>query len=189
MSEFSDGELRALAVLVRHAAKNCGGGEDTIGAIMYTGAFHQLPDPDEAVVALARKIDAHLPYRRSVSIVAKRNGQVLVVSSRKWGGFSLPGGKIDPGETPDQAAVREFREETGCEIVDLKPLGEIEHNPVAQDPDRNKWLCRCYVADIGDQEPRQNEDGTIPRWATPDEIRESSLYRSLTVRILEWAGL
>ena len=67
MTEFTDDEMRAIAVLVRYAAQRCGGGEDTIGAILYTGAFRQLRPGDGRVVALATKIDEHLPEESSKS--------------------------------------------------------------------------------------------------------------------------
>lgn len=51
-------ELKALATLARRAAESCR--EDMIGAIMHTGAFRHLDDPDWAVVRLARKIDRWL---------------------------------------------------------------------------------------------------------------------------------
>jgi hypothetical protein len=56
---FTAKEMEALKIVVDWAAGNCGGGEDTIGAIMYTGAFRKLKDEDGAVVALARKIDCY----------------------------------------------------------------------------------------------------------------------------------
>jgi 8-oxo-dGTP pyrophosphatase MutT (NUDIX family) len=124
-------------------------------------------------------------YRLSTALVVVRNNKILVVNSRRWGGFSLPGGKLDPGETFEQAARRELLEETGCEAGELRPLGALEHPPVADDPNRNNWLCMCYVAEIGDQEPRQNEEGTIPEWKTPHEVRTESLYHYLTGWILD----
>jgi hypothetical protein len=62
-SVFTTQERRALALLVQYAAKRCGAGEDTLGAIIYTGAFRELPDGDNGVVRLARKLDAFLPVR------------------------------------------------------------------------------------------------------------------------------
>ena len=56
---FSAKEMAALKILVDHAAKSCGGGEDTSGAILYTGAFHKLENGDQAVVDLARKINCY----------------------------------------------------------------------------------------------------------------------------------
>lgn len=42
------------------------------------------------------------------------------------GKLNLPGGKIDPGETPEQAAAREVQEETGFSVYDApKVLGKI----------------------------------------------------------------
>lgn len=64
---------------------------------------------------------------RQVMVVAgliERNGQVLICQRRKKGRHSLkwefPGGKVEPGETPRQALVRELREELGLEAT----LGE-----------------------------------------------------------------
>jgi ADP-ribose pyrophosphatase YjhB (NUDIX family) len=130
-----------------------------------------------------------MKYRLSVAIVVQREDKILVVSSRKWGGFSLPGGKLDPGETFDQAAKREFLEETGCEITSLASLGAIEHQPVDSDPNRDHWLCMCYTAEIGNQKPKQSEEGTVPRWASHQEVAEGILYRKLTAQIIARAGI
>ena len=44
-------------------------------------------------------------------VFAFRNGQLLLVKNRKRG-WEAPGGKIEDGETPEEAALREFKEET-----------------------------------------------------------------------------
>jgi 8-oxo-dGTP pyrophosphatase MutT (NUDIX family) len=60
--------------------------------------------------------------KRVAGIILKdRKGRVLAIHARKhpkhrWG---LPKGRIDKGETPKKAAIREFREETG---ICLKPF-------------------------------------------------------------------
>lgn len=41
--------------------------------------------------------------------------------------WEFPGGKIEPGESPVQCAVRECREELGVEIEILRPLGTAQH--------------------------------------------------------------
>ncbi len=41
------------------------------------------------------------------------------------GYIDIPGGKIELDETPQQAAVREFKEETGIDISELEKLGKI----------------------------------------------------------------
>ncbi|HEV2000150.1 MAG TPA: NUDIX domain-containing protein, partial [Xanthobacteraceae bacterium] len=61
----------------------------------------------------------------AASAAVFRGGRVLIARRvnppQLW---SLPGGKVEPGETPKQAATREVREETGVEIEIVAAAGE-----------------------------------------------------------------
>jgi 8-oxo-dGTP pyrophosphatase MutT (NUDIX family) len=62
-----------------------------------------------------------------VSAVALvRDGAVLTVRKKGTERFMLVGGKPEPGETAYECAVRETREETSLDVVDLELLGEFE---------------------------------------------------------------
>lgn len=62
-----------------------------------------------------------------VSAVAfVRGGRVLAVRKRDTERFMLVGGKPEPGESAEEAAVRETREEVGLEVDDLRLLGVFE---------------------------------------------------------------
>ena len=58
--------------------------------------------------------------RLVVGVAVVRAGRVLAARRSRpadlAGGWEFPGGKVDPGETPDAAAVREIAEELGCAI-------------------------------------------------------------------------
>lgn len=58
-----------------------------------------------------------------VSIIAAVGKKVVVLHqkqpTKKWY-YSLPGGLIDPGESPKQAAIRELQEETGLKATNMK---------------------------------------------------------------------
>jgi 8-oxo-dGTP pyrophosphatase MutT (NUDIX family) len=52
---------------------------------------------------------------------------LLVEASQKRGLWVLPKGHIEPGETPEDAAVREVEEEAGVRAAIVAPAGEIEY--------------------------------------------------------------
>ena len=67
--------------------------------------------------------------KERATVICKRDGRILYVRKPK-SRWALPGGKIEVGETPEQAAVRELNEETGLENLDLIYLAEYEKDNV-----------------------------------------------------------
>lgn len=70
--------------------------------------------------------------RTVVCAVIERDGKVLVAQRSKEKHYPLqwefPGGKPEAGETPEQALVREVKEELACDIEVLRPLDVVEHD-------------------------------------------------------------
>jgi 8-oxo-dGTP pyrophosphatase MutT (NUDIX family) len=81
-----------------------------------------------------------------VNIVALTPEQKLVVVRQYRFGVAkttaeIPAGIINPGETPEQAAIRELKEETGYTATSWKYLGWVEANPAFLNNVCHHWLA------------------------------------------------
>ncbi|MBE6349287.1 MAG: (deoxy)nucleoside triphosphate pyrophosphohydrolase [Spirochaetaceae bacterium] len=72
--------------------------------------------------------------KHSVAAIVVKNGRVLIgkrIDVGQMGGrWEFPGGKVDPGETYEEALKREFREEFSQDIIVIQPITEaqFQHN-------------------------------------------------------------
>lgn len=94
-------------------------------------------------------------------LLAARRSAPIALAGR----WELPGGKVEPGETPEEALVRELREELGIEV---EPLDRI---PGEWAP-RPGLVLRVWTARLVSGEPRPLQDHDELRWLAPGQEGE-----------------
>lgn len=103
--------------------------------------------------------------------VLVHDGRVLIQKRRPddvWPGlWEFPGGKIETGETPEQAVVREYREEVELEIEIVQKVTVVSYSYT-----RYRVTMHCYLCRMSDGNPvlpifHEAEEGL---WVTPDQL-------------------
>ena len=96
--------------------------------------------------------------------VVVRSGQVCLVHRPRYDDWSLPKGKLDPGESFEQAALREVQEETGlrCELRDELPEARYTDNK-----DRPKLVRYWLMGVVGDDGFEADDEVDELRWVEP----------------------
>jgi uncharacterized protein (TIGR00730 family) len=92
----------------------------------------------------------------SVGWLHVRDGRLLAVRSRGRDAFYLPGGKLEAGESHEQALVREVREELGVRLRDLRPAFTV-NAPAHGFPEGTHLTMHCYYADPAGEPSPANE--------------------------------
>ena len=107
-------------------------------------------------------------------VFLQRDGELLLAMKKrghgvgKWNGA---GGKLEPGETPLQAAIRETEEEIGVTPHNLQLVGEIHFIDL---PDVDHY-CHIFTTNEWEGEPAETEE-MRPKWFALEDIPYDSMW-------------
>ena len=104
---------------------------------------------------------------RVVAAIIIENDKVFA-TQRGYGefkdGWEFPGGKIEPGETPEEAIVREIKEELDTEVEVIELLDTVEYDYPNFHLSMGRFICKIKSADLVLKEHE------AAKWLTKDTL-------------------
>jgi 8-oxo-dGTP diphosphatase len=117
------------------------------------------------VAAVSDRVDA-------AGGIVVRDGRVLLVHRPRYDDWTFPKGKLDPGESFEDAALREVEEETGVRCSLGRELPSTRYEAKGRPKLVRYWL----MGPQGESAFEPNEETDEVRWVTPDEARALLTY-------------
>lgn len=121
--------------------------------------------------------DFPYPLATVGGLVFAPDGDTLWVRSYKWGNrYSLPGGKVDLGETLAQAVIREVLEETGLVVINpkLATVQDCVYSPEFWK--KGHFVMHDYLLDLSPESRKEdvvlNEEAQSYVWVSPKKALE-----------------
>ncbi len=108
------------------------------------------------------------PTERATLLFVITDARILLIRKKRGlgaGKINGPGGRIEPGESPVEAAIRETREELGIEALEPSLRGELHFQFV----DGYALHCSVFVSPRHLGEPIETDEA-IPHWTALDAI-------------------
>ena len=113
-------------------------------------------------------------YTNCVGVICFRGNDVLLIqrgTAPRKGEWSIPGGRIEAGESEAQAALRELYEETGVRAA-LGPKVEI----ILAEFEDFHYRLHDYVAEWMSGEPRAGDDAAKAVFTPRDKLDELGMW-------------
>lgn len=127
------------------------------------------------------------PPRAALSfILHPEEARILCVWNRRYNGWGLPGGKVEDGETLEQAQARELHEETGLETVEATAIYTAP--TLSSDTGRMVHVFRVLPTTYPLRTPYTHEEGSAVEWKTRDEMLGTSPFASFYVKMFDKLG-
>jgi|SRR3989344_25534 len=103
------------------------------------------------------------------ALIRNYENKLFLMTSSKWKGYGLPGGKPQLDESEEETLRREVKEEIGIELTDLVKAEEIILPPTDRIDGATTFIVKPYYALALSMEIKPNKEVGEYRWYTIEE--------------------
>lgn len=125
--------------------------------------------------------------------IVEREGRIAVVRVAKPGHpawIDLPGGALDPGESPEQAVVREYGEETGLKVAAGEAYARADQFFVNTDGEAFNNRATFFLLSLQGEDPALKiEDDHALAWLDPQEALTALRHEAHAWAVAAWLRL
>ena len=142
-----------------------------------TAIRHQavVATPNPALLAkLRQRLVDWTPENVGTLMFIRDGGWLLLIRKKRGHGagrINAPGGKVEPGESPLQCAVRETQEETGVRVTEAVRMAELKFIEQADE----QWLGHVFLASGYEGAPTETAEAT-PLWFPVNAIPYDQMW-------------
>ena len=122
------------------------------------------------------------------AVVTDRQGRLLMIKRGHEPGaglWSIPGGRIESGETDAEALVREMSEETGLAVEVGRLIGRVRR----PGPNGTVIDIRDYAATVTGGTLRPGDDAADARWVETADLDSLAITEGLIEALTDWGVL
>lgn len=123
------------------------------------------------------------------AIVTDEQGRILLVKRRDNTLWALPGGGHDIGETIEQTAIREVKEETGLDVQVVGLSGvytDPAHVVAFSDGEVRQQFSLCFTTTVLGGQLATDHESTDVAWTDPADIGALDMHPSMRLRITHY---
>lgn len=122
------------------------------------------------------KVNQAYPITTVGAMIFNKDRKFLIVKTHKWNHkFGIPGGKIDLGETCEQALIREIKEETGLSISDIQFVSFYDSVYSEEFYKQVHMILLNYTCKTTDSDVQLNEEAQSYKWVSMSEALKMDL--------------
>lgn len=142
-------------------------------------------------------LEENIIHKKSAGGIVYSKGKILTLNVTRYGEIVFPKGTIEPGESPENTAVREVLEETGYHVKVKAPLGEVSYEFDEDGGRRYRKTVYHYLLELVDEnetpkpnrEEHENDEGIENLWLPFDDALERLTHNESKEKLQKAAGL